>query len=149
VKVSEIMTPKPFSCTRETDLAAAAELFWKGNCGFLPVTADGGRVIGALTDRDVCIALGTRSRPAGDSPATSAPSDDLRHALSTMAARKVHRLIVVGPKGELEGVLSIDDILAKAPAVLLSGLKEIVGNQVHHSQPQPARSARKAARRQA
>ncbi len=157
MKVSDIMTSKPFFCRRETDLGTAAELLWNGNCGFLPVVEDGGRVVGAVTDRDLCIALGTKNRVAGEirvgeiaskAPVTCAPGDDIRQALATMADRKIHRLVVVGAKGELVGVLSVDDMIAKesgarlagelSPVELLGSLRGIVSHQVHAAQPQAA-----------
>ncbi len=157
MKVSEIMTTHPLYCRRETDLGAAAELLWNGNCGFLPVVADTGRVTGAVTDRDICIGLGTKNRLpgqvtvgeiAGDTLAACAPDDDIHQALATMAARKVHRLVVVGAKGELAGVLSVDDVVAKglktrtagevSPEELTSTLREIVSGQVRRAPAQKA-----------
>ena len=157
MKVSEIMTSQPVYCRRETDLGAATELLWKGNCGFLPVVADSGRVIGAITDRDICIALGTKNRLPGevsvaeivpDTLASCSPNDDIRAALAAMGARKVHRLVVVNGKGELQGVLSLDDVVGKAlkpraeggirAEELAAALEQIVGHQVHYAPAQKA-----------
>ena len=149
MKVSEVKTGNPFFCQRETDLGAATELLWNGNCGFLPVVADNGQVVGAVTDRDICIALGTKDRRAGEVTvaeivsnrlATCTPDDDIHDALATMSSSKVHRLAVIGPKRELVGVLSVDDVMAKAihtqkadgvtTTELADSLKKIVSNQV-------------------
>ena len=46
----------------DTTLAEASELMCKNGCGFLPVVGEGGNVIGAITDRDMCIALGIETR---------------------------------------------------------------------------------------
>jgi CBS domain-containing protein len=43
--------------------AAAAELMLDGDCGILPVVADG-KLVGVVTDRDMYIALATRNGPA-------------------------------------------------------------------------------------
>jgi len=48
-----------------TNLGSATEFMWTGSCGFLPVVGEGGRVIGVITDRDICVALGTRNQLAG------------------------------------------------------------------------------------
>jgi CBS domain-containing protein len=66
MKVKEIMTGMPYYCQPETNLGSATELMWNANCGFLPVESADGKVIGVITDRDICVALGTRNRPAGE-----------------------------------------------------------------------------------
>jgi len=93
---------------------------WNRNCGMLPVVDAQQKVIGVVTDRDLCMALGTRNRLPGDVTVGEVVSgqiysckaqDDIRAALETMASRKVRRLPVVNEKGLLEGILSIDDIV--------------------------------------
>jgi CBS domain-containing protein len=41
-------------------------LMRENKCDFLPVVGDRGNVIGVVTDRDMCIALGTRNRKPSD-----------------------------------------------------------------------------------
>jgi CBS domain-containing protein len=119
MRVREVMMGTPYYCQPETNLGSATELMWNANCGFLPVETADGKVIGVLTDRDVCIALGTRSRLASDigvgevmsgKLSSCAPSDDIHVALQTMKEEKVRRLPVSAQKGALVGVLSMDDI---------------------------------------
>ena len=62
----DVMKETPYYCQPENNLASATELMWTANCGFLPVQSADGKVIGAITDRDICIALGTRNRLAGE-----------------------------------------------------------------------------------
>jgi CBS domain-containing protein len=45
-----------------TDLASAAARFWRADCGVLPVVDHDGKLVGIITDRDICIAVGTRDR---------------------------------------------------------------------------------------
>src|SRR5215510_12784995 len=61
VTVSEIMTSKVKSCGADTDLAAVAKTMWDCDCGVVPVIDETQRVIGMITDRDICIAAATRS----------------------------------------------------------------------------------------
>jgi CBS domain-containing protein len=123
MKVVDVMMGTPYYCHPQSNLGIAAELMWKGNCGFLPVVGQEGKVIGVLTDRDICIALGTRGRPSGevavaDVMSTSvrlcAPEDDVRAALATMRDGRVRRLPVVTKQGALVGVISVDDVLLRA-----------------------------------
>ena len=119
MKVKELMTTDVKRCTLETNLAATAKIMWEGDCGAVPVTDERDRVVGVITDRDICIAAATRPRTEGEIPVrdviskalyTCAPGDDVRAALETMKARKIRRLPVVEQGGRLVGIVSIHDI---------------------------------------
>jgi CBS domain-containing protein len=119
MKVKELMTTDVKRCSLETNLAAAARIMWEGDCGAVPVTDQNDRVVGVITDRDICIAAATRPNTEGEIPAkeviskalyTCAPGDDVRAALETMKTRKVRRLPVVEQGGRLVGIVSIHDI---------------------------------------
>jgi len=65
VKVKEIMTAEPRTCSLGTNLAAAAALMLDGDCGILPVVDDG-QLVGVVTDRATYIALATRNKRASE-----------------------------------------------------------------------------------
>lgn len=118
MQVQEIMTSDVQCCTPETDLATAAAMMWNHDCGALPVVADG-QLAGMITDRDICIAVGTRDRlprelTVRDAEATEItsckPTDDVHHAMELMRSAKVRRLPVVDDSGAVQGLLSINDI---------------------------------------
>jgi len=118
MKVREIMTPNPLSCTVGTDLATVARLMAKAHCGAVPVTDTGGTVTGIITDRDVCLAVAAEDRPArqilaGAAAArpvwTCGPDDEVATALSRMKTCHVRRLPVVNPDRALVGMLSWSD----------------------------------------
>ena len=123
MKVKEVMMGTPYTCRRESNLGEAAELMWKGNCGFLPVTGADNQVCGVITDRDICIALGTRNKLAGEVPAgevtagtlyACSPEDEIHVALLTMQEGRVRRVPVIDSDGKAVGVLSMDDVLLRA-----------------------------------
>jgi len=123
MKVQDVMTKTVASCRPDENLAAAAALMWDYNCGQLPVVDDQGKVTSVITDRDICIALGTRNQRASEvkvrevicRPAVlCAANDDLRSALRTMAAERVRRLPVVNHGGVLVGILSLEDVTLQA-----------------------------------
>jgi CBS domain-containing protein len=123
MKVQDVMVTNVTVCRPDTNLAAIAELLWQGACGSLPVRDEFGRVTSLITDRDVCIALGTRNQKASEVEVkdvslprvfTCAPDDDVRTALKTMASQGIHRLPVVDGHGDLVGILSIDDVIQRA-----------------------------------
>ena len=123
MKVKDVMVGTPVSCSSQTNLGAAVEMLWNRNCGILPVTDGDGKVHGVVTDRDICIALGTRNRLPGELTVgevmtgklfSCSPEDDIRTALTTMRSAKVRRLPVVASDGNLQGVLSMDDVVYHA-----------------------------------
>jgi CBS domain-containing protein len=126
MKVKDVMTETPAFCDGDTNLGAAVEILWNRNCGILPIVDTDEKVVGVVTDRDICIALGTRNRlpweiTVGEVTTgkvfSCIPNDDVRTALATMAQAKVRRLPVVNAEGKLEGILSMDDV------VLHSGIR--------------------------
>jgi CBS domain-containing protein len=123
MRVLEMMMGTPYLCRPESNLGEAAELMWKGNCGFLPVAGSEGKVVGVVTDRDICIALGTRGRPSGEvfvgdvmskKVFSCAPEDDVHVALGAMREGRVRRLPVIAKDGTLVGVISMDDVLLRS-----------------------------------
>jgi CBS domain-containing protein len=91
---------------------------WEQNCGVVPVV-DQGRVLGLLTDRDICMATYTQGKPPGAIPVAQAMShqvygcsadDSIGAALSLMAEQRLHRLPVLSPDGHLTGMLALADI---------------------------------------
>ena len=125
MKVKDAMMGTPYYCQLDTNLGSAAELMWNGNCGFLPVMDANGEIVGVVTDRDVCIGLGTRNRLPGDVTVREvmsnrlfacSPEDDVHVALRTMQEGGVRRLPVIVQNGTLVGVISVDDLLLRAEA---------------------------------
>ena len=123
MKVSEVMIKEVRFCGPNTNLAEATEMLWTDGCGTLPVVDNAHNVTGMITDRDICIALGTRDAVAAAIPVKEVslprlfscdPDDDIHKALETMAAQRVRRLPVIDRKGTLQGILSIDDIVLHA-----------------------------------
>ena len=119
MKVKDIMTAKPRTCSPGTNLAAAAALMLDGDCGVLPVV-DGGKLVGVVTDRDLYIALATRNKLASQLTAgevarkkvvTCGPEDDVHAVLATMREHRVRRLPVEGFGGTVLGIVSMNDIL--------------------------------------
>jgi len=120
MKVKDVMMRTAARCRTDTNLGAAVEIMWNRNCGILPIVNAEEKVIGVVTDRDLCIALGTRNRAAGEIAVWEVasgtlfacePEDEIHTALATMAKSKVRRLPVINTAGKLEGVLSMDDVV--------------------------------------
>ncbi len=123
MKVKDVMRWTVYSCGPGTNLAEAAKVMWDRDCGALPVVNGEGKVIGMITDRDICISLATKNRLASEVAVwesisgevyTCSPDDDIQDALKTMEVKRVRRLPVINANGELQGVLSMNDIVLKA-----------------------------------
>ena len=114
MKVEDIMSAAPLTCEVSTNLAEVAHLMWEGDCGIIPITGDGNKVIGLVTDRDICMAAATRNRApsqmcAGDVRQGDVVSchvgDRVQTALRLMKEHRIRRLPVVTQDGTLRGVI--------------------------------------------
>jgi CBS domain-containing protein len=152
MKIKSIMTEPVQSCGPGTNLASIVETMWTHDCGIVPVVNERGEAVGIVTDRDICIALGTRNVVAAALTARDvmtqpvigcAPEEDCFNALLTMEHHRVHRLPVLGIGGVVLGIVSIDDIVkraARAPAgdPLRMGVMEVLAAVGGHKTPAKA-----------
>ncbi len=131
MKVKDIMTRDAKACTPTATLAEAAGSMWESDCGVLPVVAEDGKVIGLITDRDICMAGALNNRNLSDIAVdevitgnvfSTSGEDDIRKALETMHDHRIRRLAVVDADGALEGMLSLNDIVLVA--------NEVKGNRI-------------------
>jgi CBS domain-containing protein len=123
MKVNEIMSTNPKVCSLTDNLSAAVGLMWENDCGVLPVVAAEGKVVGLITDRDICVAATLKSQNLWNIAVQDVisgkvfackPEDDIHSALKTMKENSVRRLPVVAADGTLHGILSMNDIVLKA-----------------------------------
>lgn len=122
MKVKAIMTRAVRSCSPETTAREAVAAMREVDCGVLPVVL-GGRTVGVITDRDLCLALCERDCRPSELPVGDAMSrglwachedDEIHAALETMRARRVRRLPVIDAAGQLRGILSVNDVFRNA-----------------------------------
>lgn len=120
--VEKLMTRDVESCRAEATAADAAAIMWRRDCGSVPVTDDDGRVVGIVTDRDICMALSMRGKTASElhvgevmagAVRTCSPVDDVSDALEAMREEQLRRLPVVDARDRLVGILSIGDIVLR------------------------------------
>jgi CBS domain-containing protein len=123
MRVRDLMSAPAHTCTTDTDLAAVAKLMWDGDFGFVPVVDTSGNVAGVITDRDICISTATRSQTPQQIAAAHAmsspthacmPDDAIRDVLAVMKRFRVRRLPVIDSSGQLQGVISMNDIVLAA-----------------------------------
>jgi CBS domain-containing protein len=123
MKVQDVMTYDVQTCSPETNLSAAAMQMWRGDFGVLPVVASG-KVVGIITDRDICMAGATKHRDPAKIRVKEvisgkvygcSPDTDICEALKIMRKRQVRRLPIISAEDRsLCGILSLNDIALKA-----------------------------------
>ena len=139
MKVHDVMKRGAVRSRSDANVGAAVELLWVNNSGMLPVVGNSGKLEGVVTDRDICIAMGTRNRLAGDltvaeiatkNVVTSKPEDEIHEALHTMAEKHIHRLPVVDNHGVPQGMLSMDDIITHGDLNKWQGCCELSAEEI-------------------
>lgn len=123
--VENIMSRQVQSCQLGDSLAHAALMMWQHDCGAIPVCAGDGvqRVVGMITDRDICMSALLQAKPLSDlrvneamskSVTTVRPSDSLAQVERVMGNAHIRRLPVVDRDGTLLGMISLADLAREA-----------------------------------
>jgi len=154
--VQDVMVKNVKVCRPDENLATVAGRLWDERCGALPVVDEYGRVLSMITDRDICIALGTRDVKASTVTVadvslprvfTCGRDEEVHHALRTMVSQNVRRLPVVDALDRLEGILSVDDLVRLsekypgeaiiAPEELAAAMRSMVENRARYAEHEP------------
>ena len=123
MKVKELMTSEVKCCADYNTLNTAAQAMWEHDIGCVPVVDKEDRVIGMLTDRDICMSAYIQGVALTGALVTSAmskevfsctPEDDIAAAEKLMKEKQIHRLLVLDAKGHPAGVISLNDIALEA-----------------------------------
>jgi CBS-domain-containing membrane protein len=123
MRVEETMTREVLVCAPADNLNRAAQLMWENDFGCVPVVEGDFKVVGMLTDRDICMAAYAQGANLHGMQVSSAmsrevfscqPSDELIIAQQAMRSHHVRRLAVLGANGKLVGIISFSDIARAA-----------------------------------
>jgi CBS domain-containing protein len=123
--IRNVMTHQPVCCRPTDHIETVARLMLDHDCGEIPV-CDGTKLLGVITDRDIT----TRVVAHGLMPSSVTAREvmtrnvvtvreDLKidAALEVMQRQLVRRLPVVGESGEIVGIVSQADLIAKTPVL--------------------------------
>jgi CBS domain-containing protein len=114
------MTAAPGWCESDDPLDKAAGIMRARDCGVVPVVNADLRVIGMITDRDICMAVAARGKKASEISAgdiiegkvvACRPEDGIADVLKKMKRGQFRRLAVVDGDKRLAGIISIRDII--------------------------------------
>jgi CBS domain-containing protein len=124
MKVHELMTTNLFTVNDSQTVNDAAQLMWEHDCGCIPVLqAEGGKLAGVITDRDIAMAGYTTGERLQDIAVTTAfsskaivasPDDEITDVEEWMQANQVRRIPVVNELSEVIGIVSLNDIAIAA-----------------------------------
>ena len=117
MRCRDIMTTNVRTASPGMTLQEVAVMMRDGDMGAVPVV-DNGKLTGIVTDRDIvvrCIAEGMEaSATVADAMTnelfTVSPDDFVFEAIRLMGDKQVRRMPVVGPDGELAGIIAMADV---------------------------------------
>ena len=117
MKVSEVMTAQVATAQPDTTIRAVGKMMSQVDTGVIPI-ADGGKVVGVVTDRDIVLRAVAEGGDLDAAVSTimsaevqSCRADDnVADAVGKMSAEKIRRLVVLGEDGRLAGIVSLGDI---------------------------------------
>jgi len=140
MKIRDVMTRTAQLTGPDDTLRHAAQMMKECDCGVLPV-ADGDRLVGMITDRDIAV----RGIADGKGPDTKVrdvmtdevmycfDDDGIQQVCQNMAEIQVRRLPVVSRDKRLVGIVSLSD-LAKKEANAAKALRGIARPSEQHNQ---------------
>ena len=122
-KVKDIMTgSKVKYCNLNTRLLNVSKIMKKSNIGVLPLVDQNKKVIGVITDRDICLALANKKKNLAKVSVkdvisqvklnTIKAGDDIKKAMREMRINKISRLPVTDKNGKLRGILSLNNLIS-------------------------------------
>lgn len=127
MKIEDVMTRRVVAARADTDLSHVARLMWDNDCGCVPVVDAEDKVVGILTDRDLCMSANFSGRALRELRAagcmasavvTCRASDAPGTVAKLMGARKVRRVPVTDEGGRLVGLVSVGDLVSAAADAL-------------------------------
>ena len=131
--IQEVMTRDVQTISTQDTVQRAAQLMDELNVGAIPVVDDS-KLVGMITDRDITV----RSVAVGQDPTGTRVGDvmstDVRtctvdqgveDVLAQMADVQIRRVPVVDDNGQVIGIVSLGDVVTKAPVEVEQTLDEI------------------------
>jgi CBS domain-containing protein len=155
MRIKELMNHPVVACPNTATLDDAARLMWEYDCGIIPIVNDDGRLVGVVTDRDICMAGYTQGRPLREMPVVSAMAsqvvaahadDGVESVEALMRDYKVRRIPILDSEGRPVGIASMNDLARLAARMHKSVVdRDMVETLAAVCQPRAGTSAARAA----
>jgi CBS domain-containing protein len=123
MKIEHLMTGDVRTCGPNDNLSLVAQAMWDGDCGCLPVVDAERRVVGMITDRDVCMAAHLRGTPLWGITVAEVmakvvyacrATEKISAAVDLMTEHRLRRLPVVDEQGRLAGLITLGSLAHSA-----------------------------------
>ena len=131
MRITEIMSHPVVTCPISATSDAVARLMWEFDCGAIPVTGEDGRLVGIVTDRDICMGAYTQGKILPNIPVTAVMSkpvftchgeEDVDALEHVMRGNQIRRVPVVDVDARPIGIVSLNDIARLAVRAGKSGV---------------------------
>jgi CBS domain-containing protein len=141
-RVADVMNRDVKTISPDENVRQVAQMMREADTGILPV-AEGDRLVGMLTDRDVAVRLVAEGRDAGNTKVREVMTaevryvfddEDLEHVAANMAEQQVRRLPVMNRQKRLVGVVSLGDIAKSKQPLAGKALSGIARERGQHTQ---------------
>ena len=135
MKVEQIMKQAVRTCSAHDSLDCIAQSMWETDCGCAPVVDAENRVVGMITDRDICMAAYSQGKALRQLTVEGSMakrvycckgSDSIAEAERVMQANQVRRLPVVDEGNHLVGIVSLNDIATEAQRTVGRGRSKVL-----------------------
>jgi CBS domain-containing protein len=123
MRIEQLMSQPAVICRPTDTLNTPARLMWDYDCGFIPVIAEDDRIVGVITDRDICMAAYLRGQPLHEIPVSVVmakqvvacfPKEFIDAAERVMGKAQVRRVPVLDELNRPMGVLAFSDMIRHA-----------------------------------
>jgi CBS domain-containing protein len=147
MKTQEAMSHPLITAPASSTVDVVARLMWEFDCGIVPIVGDDGRLVGVITDRDICMAAYTQGKPLSEIAVSSAmateivachSADAIESAERLMRESRIRRIPVLDQEDRPVGLISMNDIARLAAHAKKSGFnRELVETLAAVCQPRP------------
>lgn len=119
MKIQDLMTRDVRVCQPGDNLSNAAQAMWEGDIGCLAVVDAENKLVGMITDRDICMAAHLRGAPlwavtVGEAMAklvhSCRPEQKLGQVLEVCIDKRVRRVPIVDEAGKLVGLITLSSL---------------------------------------
>ena len=122
MKIQDVMTAQVKFCEPENNIQEVIQVMKEGDFGVLPVVNKDQKIMGIITDRDICMGLNLHASPKdikvmqlmNKHVVTCKENESISHALKLMRDNKVRRLPVLDSSGKVSGIISLNDIVLRS-----------------------------------
>jgi CBS domain-containing protein len=146
MKTQDAMSHPLITAPASSTTDVVARLMWEFDCGIVPIVSDDdGRLVGVITDRDICMAAYTQGKPLSLIAVSSAmakeivachAADPIESAERLMRENRVRRMPVLDQEDHPVGLISMNDIARVAAHAKKSGFnRELVETLATVCQP--------------